>query len=84
MNAIKRWKPEWAIIYGAQYIRDVEDGTFTFRKVITYFEKSLNKDAKMKRGMVTKGAFGPTFNGEGSERAGIKKNNVPQLISKVP
>ena len=77
INAIKRWKPKQATIYGAQYTRNIKDGTFTFRKVITYFEKSLDKDAKIKRGIIIKEAFGPMFDGKGFERAGIKRNKAP-------
>lgn len=77
MNTVERWKPDWAKIYGAQYTRDVKDGTLTFHKVAAHFEQELIRDAKVNKGPVAKGAFGPTFNGEGSDKGGTEKNNSP-------
>ena len=84
INAVERWKPEWAAIYGAQYAKEVKDGTLSFRKVTANFKEALNKDTSIRRGTVAKGAFGPMFDGEGSEKAKTErsKSNPPKKRSR--
>ena len=83
INAIEKWKPEWVNTYEALYIKDIKDGTFIFKKVIAHFEKSFNKDTNVRKRVIIKAVFGPTFDGKSSEKRIIKRNKSNSSKKKV-
>ena len=69
MKAIRQVKPMWEMMYSATYKPRINDGTLDYHTVANDFQEELNKDKSIKRAPVKKGAFGPTYDGEGDEQA---------------
>ena len=73
MKAVKYWKPSWESSYGAVYEEKIKAGTLLFRKVVSDFEKELDKIKEKGRGKVAKGSFGLTFDKVRNDKDNIEK-----------
>ena len=76
IKTIKHWKPSWESSYGAVYKEKIEAGTLLFRKVVSDFEKKLDKVKKKGRGRMAKGFFGLSFDGVRNNKDSIKKKTL--------
>ena len=65
--AIIRVNPTWAGLYHGLYKQSLRDGTLTIRTVAADFEEEITKNSTANRARVAKGAFGPTYHGEGAD-----------------
>ena len=73
IKIIKHWKLSWESNYGVVYKEKVEAGTFLFKKVMSDFEKELDKIKEKGKGRVAKGSFGLTFNEVKNNKDSIKR-----------
>ena len=80
------------MIYDVIYEDKIEECTLLFRRVVSDFERELDKKKEKDRGKVAKGFFGPTFDGVRDDKDGIKRkalslrkregdNNLPKMYS---
>ena len=58
------------------YKDKIKKCTFLFRKVISSFKKTLDKEKEKGKGRVVKGLFGLTFNKVRDDKDGIKKKTL--------
>ena len=82
MKAIRAVKPTWELMYSATYKPKILDGTLDYHTVANDFQEELNKDKAMKRGPIGKGAFGPTYDGEGDKPSLKPENKNPKSPKK--
>ena len=76
IKIIKHWKPSWESSYGTVYEEKIKAGTLLFKKIMSDFEKKLNKVKEEGRSKVAKGFFGPTFNGVRNNKNNTKKKTL--------
>ena len=73
IKVIKHWKLNWESNYRAVYKEKIETGTLLFKKVMSDFEKELDKVKEKGKGRVAKGFFGLTFDGVRDNKDSIKR-----------
>lgn len=67
-KAISEVNPSWARMYHGFYQQYLDNDSLTIRQVAADFAQEISENATTRRTKVAKGAFGPTYHGEGADK----------------